>query len=263
MARIINSHLGIPIGKMGDIVFKRRNKKIFSQFAAENYKETTSERVIKNRNLFGEVTVFSNFVNRSPVIKFIWNKRKDMPGKAANLKIYKYNHPTIKYYGISSGCKILPYCLQIYEAAVGLTKDTLTFSFKNHNSKGLIPESYKDFKAPFLFTAIIHMEEPVSEKVKHKQVNIRLEEMLESGELSGGGFTHFTFNTAKNSFEIIKDYNKIIVYPAIISFDEYKQAYKWAECGGLYVKGADRVYVPPPKPEPVQESGVNIDIEFR
>lgn len=262
MARIVNSHLGIPIGKMGDIVFKRRNKKIFSQFAAEKYKETTSERVIKNRSLFGEVMVFSNFINRSPVIKYIWRKRKDMPGKATNMRIFKQNHPHIKSKGISSRCRILPYNLQIYEAAIGLTVDSLTFSFKN-SYKGVVPESYSDFKPPFLFIAIIHMEEPVNEKVKHKMMNIKLEEMLLSGELSDSGFTHFTFNTAKKTFKIIKDYNKIIVYPAVISFDEYKQPYKWAECGGLYVKGADRVNDPPPKPDPVQEAGVSIEIECR
>lgn len=263
MARLINYHLGLPIGKMGNIVFKRRNKKVFSYFATEAYKETSSERLIKNRNLFAEVTKFSNFVNRSPVVKFIWKKRKDLPGKATNLKIFKYNHPTINSYGISSRCKILPFYLYISEAGIGLNQNTLTFKFKISDDKGVLYSGFEDFKAPFLFIAIIHMEEPTSKSVKHKEVNLRLEERLEAGELSEKGYTDFTFNTVKKTFSIIKDYNKVIVFPAIVNFDEYNQPYKWAECGGLYAKGADRVYVPPPKAEPIQKPGVIIDVEYR
>ena len=231
--------------------------------ATEAYKETSSENVKKNRDLFGEVTVFANFANKSPVIKQIWKKFKIGKKKlASNLKIFVYNHQSIKLYGVSSRSRILPHYLPIDEAGIGLNENTLTFSFKI-SEKGIIPETYNDFKAPFIFTAIIRMEEPVDETVKNKLVNIRLEEMLLEADLLYDGFTHFTFNTAKKSFKIINDYNKIIVYPAIISLDSYQQPYKWAECGGIYVKGSDRVYVPPPKPEPVQKPDVYFDIEYR
>jgi hypothetical protein len=262
MARITHSHLGTPSGKLGNVVYKRRNKKTFSQMATEVYNETKSEKVKKNRNLFSEVTLFSNYVNKSPTIKYIWKTTKMSKGLASNIKIFVYNYPTIKSYGISFDCRILPPFLPLSKAGIAMNENELTFSFViSYN--GTLHEAYNDFKAPFIITAVIRMEDPVSEKAGYKMANMRLEEKLDEGELSKDGLTHFTFETEKKKFKMMKDFNKIIVYPAIISLDQYKQPYKWAECGGIYVKGADRVYVPPSIPEPVQKPGVYFDIEYR
>lgn len=262
MARITHSHLGTPRGKLGNVVYKRRNKKTFSQMASELYNVTKSERVIKNRNLFSEVTLFANYVNKSPSVKYIWRYSKINKGLATNLKIFVYNHHTIRANGVSSNCRILPPYLPLSKAGIAMNEDYLTFSFVA-SQKGVLHEVYDDFNAPFIFIAIIRMEEPVNKKADYKLANLRLEERLEEGEISKDGITHFTFKNEKKKFKMMNDFNRIIVYPAVISLDKYQQPYKWAECGGIYVKGEDRVKVPPPEQKPVLKSGMFFDIEYR
>lgn len=262
MAQITDNHLGTPSGKLGNYIYKRRYKKTFAQLATNAYNPTKSVKVIANRNLFKRVMIFSNFINKSLIIKSIWRKMRKLPGKASNMKILKANHNIIKCYGISSMCQILPHYLPLTKVGVGLDENKLSFSFMVNNSS-IFEGTFNDFNPPFVFVAILHMENPLNKNAKHKDVNLRIQEKVDTGEISLEGTTNFTFNTKKKTFEIIKEYATVIVYPAVICLDQYKQPYKWAECGGIYVKGSEPVVVPKAKKEPVSEPGVVIDIEYR
>lgn len=262
MSELKDQHLGKNSGKLDKYIFKQRYGKTFVQLATEAYNPTKSEKVIANRNLFSQVMLFSNFVNKSALIKSVWQKMRKLPGKSTNMKIFKMNHNVIKNYGISSRCQILPENLHFKKAGIGLDEDFLSFSFTVYNT-GIFDGAYNDFNPPFVFVAIIHMENPVNKSAEHKDTNLRIEEKVNTGKISLDGTTHFTFNTKKKTFEMINEYETVIVFPAIVCLDSYNQPYKWAGCGGIYFKGADPAIFPKQVKLPVAEPSVVIDIERR
>lgn len=260
MAKLIHKHLGTPVGKHGEIVYKYINKKTFLCQPPENYTPSTSEKYTSNLNLFAELTKFSNFLNKSLLIKQVWKLSKK-PGYRTNLKIFKYNHIHVKFFGISSGCKILPESILLNEPGAAMDENHLTIRFKTCDRLGY-DIKYDNLKPPLVFMSYIYASDPVDKNNEHKKVNILLEETYEGEPLSQDAFTNYTFDTAENAFSFINDYNTVIVFPAIVSLDKYNCPFKWAECGGIYIKGEHPEIKAPKPPPPFERPGKKFIVQY-
>lgn len=261
MAKFIPGVLGTPVGKHGSSVFRRTNNKIFTYELNQVFNKSVSENVAKNRKDFGILVKFCNFINKSDPIHKIWKKSK-LPGHAPNRKILKYNHKTYKAYKISSGIQILPTSLFFHGVKVLLTKNRLSIKFSTNNKSKTFDENYSLFKPPYLFFSLVYAKDPLKSDSERNIVNVLLEEYIEDYKLSADNINEFTFNTEKGLFGFIKDYKTVLVFPAIISFDEYFQPKKWTECGGIYIKGKHPEIIPYKKISTSEKPANNILIDY-
>ncbi len=248
MARIIPGTLGTPVGKTGNEVFRRTNKKTFSYRLTKAFNETKSEKVKEVRKKFGELSKFSNYLNESLIVKKVWDKSK-LKGHGSNRKIIKYNFKKFKLYGISGSFNILPSHLFMDQVDAELDNDTLNVKFSAFDKRtNTLYEGYKDFNPPYVFMAVIHAKDPAATDSEYRFVNARLEESLEKVKIADSSIISFTFDTEKGAFNFINDFNTVIVFPAVVSLNEYFEPDKWAQCGGVYLKGT-----PPPVAPAVKE----------
>lgn len=261
MSRIIPGSLGTPIGKHGKVVYRRNKRKIFSYEITDDFKGAQSERAKANRENFGILVKFSNFVNKSVLFKKIWRKSRQ-PGSATNRKILKYNSNTFKHAKINSGIHILPKSMNIHNAGVFLDDNNLMIKFTTYDNNAGFDEKYADFNSPYVIAAIIHAKDPVNSKIEKKFANLLLEETLEIEQFTRDGFITFTFDTPDGSFKFINDYNTVLVFPAIISIDQYNSPLKWAECGGIYIKGERPKSLPHEPDRPVEKPGKTFLLEY-
>jgi hypothetical protein len=262
MSQILDSHLGTPIGKHGKTIFRRNRKKIFTYEASEKPLKIKSEIAQNNRLGFGKLGKFCNFINKSNLLKLVWKISKQ-PGSATNRQILKYNHTTYKYYEISSDIHILPESMSINSPEVLLDENKLVFRFSTLDAYWkTFNEQFSDFIPPYVFVAMIHAKDPVNPENKNKTVNVMLEETSETGPFSRVDTTSFSFEVAEKSFPFIKDYNTVLVFPAIISIDEYNCPVKWAETGGIYIKGKHPEIIPLEPEKPREKPGNSFRIEY-
>ena len=262
MAEIVNSHLGIPIGKHGKTIYRRNRKKIFAYEASGEPMKIKSEIAKNNRLGFGKLGKFCNFVNKSKLIKLVWKKSKQ-PGTATNRQMLKYNHKSYKYYEISSAINILPESLYIHSPEVHLNENKLVFSFTTRDTNwNNYDEHYSDFNPPYVFIAMIHSKDPVNPDSEQKSVNVMLEEYSEAGPFSRDEATSYSFDVPKKAFSFIKDYNTVLVFPAIIQIDEYNTPVKWAETGGKYIKGKKPPVIAPEPVKSRERPGKSFRIEY-
>ena len=93
------------------------------------------------------------------------------------------------------------------------------------------------------------MYSPIDENSEHKEVLITLEEEAKDFIPVRDQLNHFDFKIQKSAFEIMNDFQKIMVFPALVSYDK-KQKLVWAESICKYVKGERDVVAPLPKVDP-------------
>ena len=236
MSEIIPGPLGIPIGKHGKTVFRRTKKKIFTYEASDEPLKVKSDKAQNNRLEFGKLVKFSNFVNRSMLIKEVW-KHSKLPGSASNRRILKFNHNTFKDYGINQGCRILPPSIYMNNAEVAISKSSLRFTFTTVDNQIGYDVKFSDFNPPYKFICMIHVKDPLNPENENKVINLMLEELSNAGPLSREEYTSYSFDIPENSFSFIKDYNTILAFPAVITMNEYGSPVHWTETGGIYLKG--------------------------
>lgn len=250
MARIKPGNLGTPSGKVGNTVFRKKNKKILAYQLNEAYNKSNSVAALKNEDIFTRVTKFSNFVNKPVIIKKVWKFSK-APGTYTNLKIYKYNYKNIRAFGITSDCHILPQNFYYGHESIKLKKDKLSFEFSVSKPTLFFKKQTETFDPPYVFIALIHAENPVSPDNQRYSLNVYTIEKSDSFVFNPEGTSIYTFAVNENSFPFIDDYNTVLVFPAIVSVNEPGKIYKWAEYGGFYIKGSKpsvRLYKPEPPP---------------
>jgi len=250
MSEFIPGPLGIPLGKQGKTVFRRTKKKIFTYEASDEPMKVKSEKAQNNRLEFGKLVRFSNFVNRSKLIKEVW-KRSKLPGTASNRRILKYNHNTFKHYGIDQACHILPKSTYMNKAEVTISESSLRFKFTTVYDQTGYNAQFSEFLPPYKYICMLHFKDPVDPVNEKKVINIMLEELLNTGHLSREGFTSYSFDIPENYFSFIKDYKTILAFPALITMNEYGSPVHWTETGGIYLKGER-----PPSKQPKAEIAI-------
>ena len=250
MARIRSGVLGTPTGKIGKTVYRRLNKKTVASELSENRKKSNSEAVLKNESLFAQVTKLCNFVNKSKIIKNVW-KFSNLPGTYTNLKIFKHNYESIRSWDVSSDFHILPANLSYSNEGVLLNKDKLEIRFFVSAAAEKYKNQTGEFLPPYAFLSLIYAKDPVNPKSKNKKVTQFISEIKTGFEIVPMEKSSFAFESEKGSFSYIDDFKTVIVFPAIVSINEKKNSYSWAEKGGFYVKGSkpeQSLYKPPPAP---------------
>lgn len=262
MARIRRSHLGTPSGRVGNEVYRNRNKKTIAYAYTEKIKKSDSDAVQKNEALFARVTKISNFINQPVIVKNVWKYSK-LPGAYSNLKLFKYNYKTIRSWDISSDLRILP-PNRIYENhGIIFGKDILTLNFKVSAALHSYSNQTQDFNPPYHLIAFIYAKDPVDPSSEHEKVKLLLVEKHDDIIITPFQEFSFSFKSAKDKFSFIDEYNTLLVFPAVVSEDESTLIYSWAEMQGFYVKGykpTEKLYKPvPPSPVINNQSFIEYD----
>jgi hypothetical protein len=102
MGTLINQVLGDPKGKIGNVIYTIRNKKVISYVAPPKIKISESPKAIASRQRLDTQSKFQSFINQIAELHDIW-KSTDVYASDAYRKIGKVNskylnpqHPTIK-----------------------------------------------------------------------------------------------------------------------------------------------------------------------
>ncbi|MFZ4589950.1 MAG: hypothetical protein ACOYN6_03070 [Ignavibacteria bacterium] len=261
MSELKTGHLGIPIGKHGKTVFRRNRKKVFTYEASDEPMKVKSEKAQNNRLEFGKLVRFSNFVNRSKLIKEVW-KRSKLPGSASNRRILKYNHNTFINYGLDLDSHILPESVYMNKAQVIIDESSLGLKFTTVNDQTGYNTKFSEFLPTFKFICMLHFKDPIDPKNEKKVINIMLEEQLNTGHLSREGYTGYSFDIPENYFSFIKDYNTILAFPALITMNEYGSPVHWTEAGGIYLKGESPPISKPKVETTIESPEKSLRIEY-
>jgi hypothetical protein len=94
MARLAKSIFGSPSGKIGDLIFKIRNGKVYISTAPVNVKVSNSPKSIKSRNSFGFMGSLSCAVIKNFYINLLWDK-SEIPCENARNKFSHINSPLL------------------------------------------------------------------------------------------------------------------------------------------------------------------------
>ena len=108
MVRIKNRILGIPEGKLGNVVYRTMNGKTFASSRPANYNSSHSPKAKLNRNRFGIAIEFAKYVNSIPTLKNIWKSAK-IKGTTSFNRIVKYNSKCIGEKSPTKNNIITPY----------------------------------------------------------------------------------------------------------------------------------------------------------
>jgi len=242
MAIVKRQILGSLSGGIGDVVYKYNKGTSYTSIRPKKYKKTKSPDLIKSRIRFSKRVAFCKFILQSPLLKLVWKTAK-VPGKYAYHKIFKYNFHYIKDERLHPDIYILPDNYGLNFNNFHLDENSLSYDF--------LPDKKicDNFVGSYYFIALIYMYSPVDENSMRKEVLISLEEEAKDFVPVRDQLNHFDFKIQKSSFEIMNDFQKIMVFPALVSYDK-KQKLAWAESICKYVKGERDVAVPIPKVDP-------------
>lgn len=256
MARIRPGVIGETSGKVGDVVYRRKNKKIHAYKANKKRKRTITEAVVKNESAFARVIRFSNFINNPVIVKNVWEFSK-LPGTYTNLKIFKFNYENIRSRGITGNVHILPQNYYYDNKSILIDKDSLTLNFRVTSAYEYYKKQTKEFNSPYYFLALVHAKNPIKKRSKHKEISVFPVELSSLERIEFKKTYSFSFDLPNDALSFIDDYKTVIVFPAIVSFNRNNNSYEWAENGGFYVKGSDTgeiLYTPDlPAPAAVKE----------
>jgi hypothetical protein len=238
MAIVKRQILGSLSGVIGDVVYKQNRGTNYTSIRPKKYKKTKSPDLIKSRNRFSKRVAFCRFILASPLLKLVWKTAK-VPGKYAYHRVFKYNYRDISNEKISNDVHILPENFSVNFGNFRL--DENSFSYEFFASK----EFCDNFVAPYYFIAFIYMYSPFDENSKRKEVLIILEEEAKDFAPVLDKLNHFDFNIQMSSFEIMNEFQKIMVFPGIVSHDK-KHKLVWADSVSVHVKGELEKVVPLP-----------------
>lgn len=251
MARIKPGHLGTPQGKSGNLIYRKRGKKIVAYQLNEAYRKSSSEKVKINQERFTELSNICNFINQNKIVKKLL-KFSEIKGTYTNLKLFKLNYDNFRDWGVTSSFSILPLNFSFKKVNAEIEDDKIHLSFSK-------PLRFIDFKKqsgellpPFHIMAVVHAEDPVDSTIK-KTKNFMLGEFVESFEFNNEGLSNFTLIDDRFDSSVLNSYNTVLVFLAIISEEENGAVYKWAASSGVYIKGskpAFKRYNPEPVPAP-------------
>ena len=241
MAIVKRQILGSLSGVVGDVVYKQNRGTNYTSIRPKKYKKTKSPSLIKNRSKFSKRVAFCRFILQSPLLKLVWKTAK-VPGKYPYHKIFKYNYRFISIERISSFVNILPEYFKLNFRNYHL--DENSFSYEFHPEK----EFVDNFTPPYYFVAFIYMRSPVDDSSGRKEVLILLEEESRDFIPEQDQMNHFNFKVEKSFFKIMNDFQKVLVFPAIIARN-IKGKLVWVQNLGKYLKGESEKVAAVPVPE--------------
>jgi hypothetical protein len=259
MAIVKRQILGSLSGVIGDIVFKQNRGTKYTSIRPKKYKKTKSQSLINSRSRFSKRVAFCRFILQSPLLKLVWNKAK-VPGKYPYHKIFKYNYRFISNEKISSYINIIPKYFSANFSNYHIDENSFSYEFQP------LDEFMDNLNLPIYFVAFIYMYSPIDENSERKEVLILLEEESRDFVTVQNQMNHFDFKIEKGFFNIMNDFQKVLVFPAIIARNK-KDKLVWANSDSEYLKGEKEKIVAVPKvetPKPDEPyRSVIIDIKMK
>jgi hypothetical protein len=159
MGRLYKPVLGRASGKVGDIVFRHVDGKVFITSHKGSNKISSSPACVNNRSRFSTVVNFAKAVNNLPDLKRIWSK-SPVKGINAYSKIISKNVKAVSNNLLTKSNMITPSGFSLYIDDVSLSISEVSLSFligeKSAAYSGL------SFKSNF----VIAFSEPVNPETK-------------------------------------------------------------------------------------------------
>ncbi|MFA5011951.1 MAG: hypothetical protein WC644_08320 [Ignavibacteria bacterium] len=217
MATIKKQLLGVPRGKVGDLLFKNRKGKSYLAPMPRKYKVTNCIDAINNRSRFGVASQFASAVNHSAYLKPLWNV-KNLRGKSPYTKCLGYNYPFTKGLGTWRLSLITPHNINIDFSSVNLTKDSIDINFYIKKNSSEI------FNNPFIAVTIIFFKDLLpsgSEQSMKNLLFVTLESEVLDFQPDYEDVNNYSYNIKKDSLWFIDFYKNIMAYTAFISPQSY------------------------------------------
>jgi hypothetical protein len=247
MALFEHGILGKVKGAVGDVVVKSNKGTDYSSKRIRHYKKTTSEPLIENRSIFSRRSSFFRFFDESPLISLVWEYSK-LPGKEPYHKMFKYNYKSVKKDYVSTLFSILPAKHLGSFRNVKMDADSLSYEFSPE------AEFCNTTVPPYYFIAFVYMCSPVDVSLGKREVTGILEQESSDFLVKHNEDNLYQFEVEPSQFEIMKDYKKVVIFPAIVS-QNLKNKPVWSKSSGIIVKGDPDPVHPPEKPEDEKPKG--------
>lgn len=254
MATIKKQVLGIPTGKVGDLLYKNRRGKSYLAAMPGKYKKTKSPGAVKNRSRFGVLSRFASAVNDSPFLKPLWNL-KSLPGKSPYTKCFKYNSAFSKSNYAWSMAIITPRSLHIKIESVELNPSSVNIGFRFNN------DTTEIFSNPFIAVTIIFCKDVRKpEKIASLKdpLFVTLEKEVLDFQPDREGLNNVSYNLKKGSLSFLDKYENIMTYTSFISRENINGEFLFTTGFAVPYRGFDEIEEFPeygasvmPKPEPV------------
>lgn len=209
MGRLFKPVLGRASGKVGDIVFRYTNGKVFITSHKGTNKISTSTNCVNNRLRFSTVVRFAKAVNMLPDLKHIWAKSRTKGGSGYS-QIITRNINSISQNNITTSNIITPSGFFVTVKDVVLTNSKASLSFLLGSSR--LPLSGLEYKSNF----VISFSDPVDDTNTDRTLVLVAESKTVASE------TEYVETSAKydnSNSQIINMYKKAIVFFAVTRID--------------------------------------------
>jgi len=209
MGRLLKPVLGRASGKVGDIVFRYKNGKVFITSHKGSNKISKSTNCVNNRLRFSTVVRFAKAVNGLPDLKFVWVKARAKRGTGFS-QIITRNINSVSQNNITTSNIITPSGFFITVKNVVLTNSTVSLSFVLVGSRNSQPGL--KFKSNF----VISFSEPVDESNTDRTLVLVAESDAVPSESE---YVETSADYESTKSQIINMYKKAIVFFAITRVD--------------------------------------------
>jgi hypothetical protein len=209
MGRLLKPVLGRASGKVGDIVFRYANGKIFITSHKGSNKISKSTNCINNRLRFSTVVRFAKAVNKLSDLKYIWAKSRTKGGTGFS-QIITRNINSVSQNNITTSNIITPSGFFITVKDVALTNSTVSLSLILLGSRNSQPGL--KFRSNF----VLSFSEPFDESNTDRTLVLVAESNVVPSD-SEYVETSADYDSANS--RIINMYKKAVVFFAITRVD--------------------------------------------
>ncbi len=128
MASNKSSVIGIPSGKVGNVIIRIRNGKPFYYSLPANFKASKSKAAVRVRRNFAATVVIAKTANDTPELQEIWKNAK-VPGTNSYQRLIKNNVKLVKDGLLTTSNKITPEGLPLILNSAAVENKKLNLSF--------------------------------------------------------------------------------------------------------------------------------------
>jgi hypothetical protein len=210
MGKLYKPVLGRASGKVGDLVFRNVNGKVFITSHIGSNKISKSPACVNNRFRFAAAVKFAKAVNKLPGLKSVWTKSRIKGGNGYS-KIISKNIKSVSNNLITTSNVITPsgFSLTIKDVSLSKTKVSLSFIL----GYGAAKYTDMNFKANF----VIALSKPIKPGTDKTTVLFADSNVTPSAAEYVVTFSKFANTTG----ETLLKYKKAIVFFAITNINSH------------------------------------------
>lgn len=220
MAKKNPSVLGEPRGKIGDVVYKERNGKIYISRAPKPYNISQLPHEIKKRNIQKVSGKFCSAVNSNLILRAIWYKEKGTCENAFN-KISQVNYHLCEPGSPSAKAQITPGGFKLEAEEISMKAGSIEIT--PHPTK-----LHKE-EAVIFYILILSLSTP---KRRSKKTNdfefLLLDKYQEEGP-------KLIFTLDKENTDLAKKYKNKTLFLAAVTMNEKGSISRWSETLGRII----------------------------